>query len=116
MKKIFITIMMVAAMAAMSSCACSNNSDKSTKCSTEQCAGCDKKDSCGEAEGCQSDATKCSEEKCAGCDKKDSCDKSGCSEEKCAACDKKESCDKKAEHKCKGCDSTAVKDSCCKRN
>ena len=97
MKKIFITIMMVAAMAAMSSCACSNNSDKSTKCSTEQCAGCDKKDSCGEAEGCQSDATKCSEEKCAGCDKKDSCDK-------------------KADHKCKGCDSTSVKDSCCKRN
>ena len=94
MKKIFISLMMAAAMFAVASCACSNNSDKAAKCSTEQCASCDKKDSCGEAEGCQSDATKCSEEKCAGCDKKDSCDK-------------------KAEHKCKGCDSTSVKDSCC---
>ena len=108
MKKIFISLMMAAAMFAVASCACSNNSDKAAKCSTEQCASCDKKDSCGEAEGCQSDATKCSEEKCAGCDKKDSCDKKdGCSDEKCAKCDKK------AEHNCKGCDSTSVKDSCC---
>ncbi len=64
MKKIFISLMMVAAMSAAVSCACSNNSDKAAKCSTEQCASCDKKDSCGEAEGCQADATKCSEEKC----------------------------------------------------
>lgn len=110
MKKIFISLMMVAAMSAAVSCACSNNSDKAAKCSTEQCASCDKKDSCGEAEGCQADATKCSEEKCAGCDKKDNCDKQSCSEEKCAKCEKKDEC-KKQEHKCKGCDSTCVKDS-----
>lgn len=76
MKKILISLMMASAMFAAASCACSNNSEKSQKCSSEQCAGCDKKDSCGESAGCQADAEKCSEEKCAQCDStsvKDSC-------------------------------------------
>lgn len=77
MKKIFVSLMMVAGMAAAVSCACSSNSDKADgKCTTEQCAGCDKADSCTETAGCQSEA----------------------------------------EEKCPGCDSTAVKDSCCNRN
>lgn len=42
--------------------------------------------------------------------------------EQCAGCDKNGSCTETAdckagvEEKCPGCDSTAVKDSCCKRN
>lgn len=91
MKKVFISVLMAAVMAAAASCSCSNNSN-SSKCSAEQCANCDKKDSCGEAEGCAFDATKCSDDKCASCDKKDEC-----------------------RHDCKGCDSTAVKDSCCSK-
>ena len=56
MKKVFISVLMAAAMVAAASCSCSNNSS-SNDCSAEQCANCDKKDSCGEAEGCASDAT-----------------------------------------------------------
>ena len=83
-------------MFAAASCACSNNSaNDSGSCSSEQCANCDKKDSCGEAAGCQADATKCSDEKCASCDKK-------------AECTKKTDCAKKG--CCKGCDSTSVND------
>lgn len=50
-------------------------------------------------------AVECTADKCAGCEKKDSCaDAKGCSED--GTC---------SEEKCSGCDSTAVKDSCCRR-
>ena len=82
MKKIMIALMMAAAMFAAASCACSNDSAKkaetAVECTADKCAGCDKKDSCADAQGCSEDGT--------------------CSEEKCS-----------------GCDSTAVKDSCCRR-
>ena len=60
---------------------------------------------------CSNDSAKkaekveCTAEKCAGGDKKDSCaDAQGCSKD--GGC---------SEEKCAGCDSTAVKDSCCRR-
>ena len=54
MKKIFISLMMAAAMFAAASCACSNDSAKKAEkveCTAEKCAGCDKKDSCADAQG-----------------------------------------------------------------
>lgn len=66
MKKIFISLMMAAAMLSAASCACSNNSDKAAQeCSAEKCAKCDKKDSCGDKQECN---TGCSDEECSKCD------------------------------------------------
>ena len=75
MKKIFISIMMMASMVAATSCACSSNSEKkaqNVECAAEKCAGCDKKDSCEDSKV----SSECSKEECAGCDStsvKDSC-------------------------------------------
>lgn len=77
MKKIFISMMMAAAMMAATSCACSSNSEKkaeeNVECTADKCAGCDKKDSCGDSKAVPSE---CSKEECAGCDStsvKDTC-------------------------------------------
>lgn len=70
MKKILMSIALVAAMVAASSCCCCNNKKAqeapATECSAEKCAGCDKKDDCGKSKCC-SDA--CQEKTdCKACD------------------------------------------------
>jgi hypothetical protein len=70
MKKILMSIALVAAMVAASSCCCCNNKKAqeapATECSAEKCAGCDKKDDC-EKSKCCSDA--CQEKTdCKACD------------------------------------------------
>ncbi len=57
MKKVFMSLAVVAAMFAAASCACNNNSEKATECTecTEQADSCCAKECC--------DSTKC-----AGCD------------------------------------------------
>ena len=76
MKKVMMTLAIVAAMFAAASCCC-NNSKKTEKAATECCADCDKKDGCCE--------TKCDAAKCAECDKAATCDKA-------AGCDKEGEC------------------------
>lgn len=65
MKKVFMTMAILAAMFAAASCSCCNNSKNAEKAATECCADCDKKDDC-QKECCDST-------KCAGCDKQDEC-------------------------------------------
>lgn len=72
-------------MMAATSCACSSNSEKkveeNVECTADKCAGCDKKDSCGDSKAVPSECSKedcagCSKEECAGCDStsvKDTC-------------------------------------------
>ena len=70
MKKILMSMTVVAAMFAAASCACCNEGEKKAE-------GC-----CEKTECCQ---TKCDEAKCASCDKAAECPKkAGCCEQKCA--------------------------------
>ncbi len=69
------SLAIVAAMVLMTSCACNSTSQAATKAATEcaDCAGCDKADSCGEAEacnagGCEGEHADCGGD-CANCDK-----------------------------------------------
>lgn len=81
MKKIFMSLAVVAFMMAAASCSCSNN--KKAECA----------DACG-------DKKECCESKCASCDKADECGEAAvpaCDAEKCADCDKAEGCGHKAE-------------------
>lgn len=83
MKKIIMSLALVAAMVVAVSCACNNNSGKAQECAATECsdcAGCDK--ACDKAEPC--------------------CDKEGCQQDQC--CDK--ACDKQCDKAC--CDSTNV--------
>ena len=68
MKKVFMSLAVVAAMFAAASCACNNNSEKAGECAATECAD------------------------CAGCDKAEkpcdaSCEKECCDSTKCAQCD-----------------------------
>ena len=93
MKKILMSMTVVAAMFALASCACCNEGEKKAE-------GC-----CGKTECCEQ---KCDEAKCASCDKaaecpkKDACCEQKCGEQKCAekqgCCEQK--CEKKCEQKC----------------
>ena len=65
MKKVFMSMAVVAAMFAAASCACNNNK------ATEECAA--------------TECTECTE--CEGCQKADSCAKECCDSTKCAQCD-----------------------------
>lgn len=65
MKKLLMSLTIVAAMIAVSSCACNNNSKKA-----EACDAC-----CEKTECCE---TKCDSAKCAGCDKAAECEKACC--------------------------------------
>ena len=71
MKKVFMSLAVVAAMFAAASCACSNNSEKAVECT--ECEGCDqaceKADSCCATECC--DSTKCAQcdSTCVDCNK-----------------------------------------------
>lgn len=87
MKKILMSMTVVAAMFALASCACCNECDKKAE-------GCCEKTECCEAK-CD---TKCD----AQCADKQGCCEQKCDEAKCAACDKAAECTKKAgcEQKC----------------
>lgn len=69
MKKLFMTMAVVAAMFAAASCACNNNkaAEAATECTEcTECAGCEKEDACCEKECCKKEC--CDSTKCADCD------------------------------------------------
>lgn len=72
MKKILMSMTVVAAMFALASCACCNECEKKAE-------GCCEKTECCETK-CD---TKCDEAKCATCDKAAECPKKACCETKC---------------------------------
>ena len=70
MKKVFMSLAVVAAMFAAASCACNNNSEKAVECTEcTECEGCEKADSCCAKECC--DSTKCAQcdSTCVDCNK-----------------------------------------------
>lgn len=65
MKKVFMSMAVVAAMFAAASCACNNNTEKAAECAATECTEC---------EGCEKECEKACEKEC-------------CDSAKCAQCD-----------------------------
>ena len=90
MKKILMSMTVVAAMFALASCACCIECEKKAegcceqKCDEAKCAACDKAAECTKKAGCEQ---KCCEQKCA--------EKEGCCEKKC-----EKQCEQQCEQKC----------------
>ena len=106
MKKVFMSMAVVAAMFAAASCACNNNTEKAGECAATECADCTECDKACEASCDAACDTACVKE----CDK--ACDKA-CDQKCDKACDKEchkdKDCNKECgEHKCAKCDSTKV--------
>ena len=60
MKKVFMSFAVVAAMFAVASCACCNNSEKASEAPAECCAACDSTKACCDSTACQAcDSTAC---------------------------------------------------------
>lgn len=90
MKKVFMTIAMVAAMVAFASCSCCNNKDKEACCEKTECREAEKE--------CCGDKTKCGEKaECEGCTKHEEAKECGDCAKACEGCEQQ-------------CDSTAT---CC---